>query len=142
MFPSRKSEPRQILTSQQLDLEPKLQANKEILHDIFSINMDHYEIIISDHWQQLWDLEDLALAADVHPQLVEYFVEYGLLEPAERIGSQLFFKDEAIWRLKTILRLRNDVGINLPGIAIILDLTGKIEELQQEVEWLRVKAGL
>ncbi len=104
--------------------------------------MDHYEIIISDHWHRLWDIEDLALAADVHPQLVEYFVEYGLLEPVEKIGNQLFFEDRAIPRLKTIQRLRNDVGINLPGIAIILDLTGKIQELQQEIEWLKVKAGI
>jgi len=102
--------------------------------------MDHYEIIISNHWRQLWVLEDLALAADVHPQLVEYFVEYGLLEPVERIGNKLFFENEAIMRLKTIQRLRSDVGINLPGIAIILDLTGKIRELQQEVEWLRFRS--
>ncbi len=104
--------------------------------------MDHYEIIISDHWHRLWALDDLALAAGIHPQLVEYFVEYGLLEPVERIGNQLFFEERAISRLKTIQRLRSEMGINLPGIAIILDLTGKIRELQQEVEWLRVKAGI
>jgi DNA-binding transcriptional MerR regulator len=104
--------------------------------------MDHYEIIISDHWHGLWDLEDLALAADVHPQLVEYFVEYGLLEPVKRIGNQLFFEDQAIPRLKTIQRLRGEMGVNLPGIAIILDLTGKIQEMQQEIELLRIKAGI
>ena len=104
--------------------------------------MDHYEIILQQNWRQLWDLEDLALVADVHPQLVEYFVEYGLLEPIERIGSKLFFAAEAIPRLKMIQRLRTDVGINLPGIAIILDLTGKVRELQQEVEWLRMQNGL
>jgi DNA-binding transcriptional MerR regulator len=103
------------------------------------MNMDHYKIIISNNWRQLWGLEDLALAADIHPQLVEYFVEYGLLEPAERIGNKLFFENEAITRLKAIQRLRTDVGINLPGIAIILDLTGKIQELQQEVEWLKLR---
>ena len=104
--------------------------------------MDHYEMIISNPWHRLWDLEDLALAAGVHPQLVQYFVEYGLLEPAEKIGNQCFFADEAIPRLRTIQRLRNEMGVNLPGIAIILDLTGKIQELQQEVEWLRVRAGI
>jgi DNA-binding transcriptional MerR regulator len=100
-----------------------------------------YEIIIQENWRHLWDLEDLALAADVHSQLVEHFVEYGLLEPVERIGSKLFFEAEAIPRLKMIQRLRTDVGINLPGIAIILDLTGKVRELQQEVEWLKIKNG-
>lgn len=104
--------------------------------------MDHFEIIIRNNRRQLWDIDDLALAADVHPQLVEYFVEYGLLEPSERIGTKLFFACEAIPRLKMIQRLRTQVGVNLPGIAIILDLTGKVQELQQEVEWLKVRAGI
>jgi MerR family transcriptional regulator, heat shock protein HspR len=106
------------------------------------MTMDHYEIIISNNRRQLWELADLALAADVHPQLVEYFVEYGLLEPVERIGTKLFFACEAIPRLKTIQRLRTEVGVNLPGIAIILDLTGKVQELQQELEWLKIKVGI
>jgi MerR family transcriptional regulator/heat shock protein HspR len=106
------------------------------------MDQNHYEIIISNNWRRLWDIENLALAADIHPQLVEYFVEYGLLEPAERIGSKLFFEAGAIPRLKMIQRLRSDVGINLPGIAIILDLTGKVWELQQEVEWLKLQNGL
>jgi DNA-binding transcriptional MerR regulator len=104
--------------------------------------MDHYEIIIRQNWRHLLAIEDLALAADIHPQLVEYFVEYGLIEPVERIGPKLYFQNEAISRLKMIQRLRTDMGINLPGIAMIFDLTGKVQELQQEVKWLRMRNGL
>jgi MerR family transcriptional regulator/heat shock protein HspR len=103
---------------------------------------DNYEIIIHQNCRHLSDLEDLALAANIHPQLVGYFVEYGLIEPIERIGSKLFFATEAISRLKMIQRLRTDVGVNLAGIAIILDLTEKVRGLQEEVEWLRMQGGL
>jgi DNA-binding transcriptional MerR regulator len=83
-------------------------------------------------------LEGLAACAGVHPALIERFVEYGLLEPSVRTGTQWLFDTACIARLRMIERLRRDLGANLAGIAVILDLRDRLIALQREVEqWRR-----
>ncbi len=90
-------------------------------------------------------LDALAACAGVHPSRIEYFVEYGLIEPIARTGTQWLFEgtqwlfDTAcIARLHMIERLRRDLGANLAGIAVILDLLDRLTTLQREVEqWRR-----
>ena len=83
-------------------------------------------------------LDGLAACTGVHQALITYFVEYGLLEPSTRIGTQLFFDAACIARLRMIERLRRDLGANLAGIAVILDLLDRLTSLQREVEqWRR-----
>jgi DNA-binding transcriptional MerR regulator len=83
-------------------------------------------------------LNGLATCTGVHPSLIEYFVDYGLLEPSACTGTQLFFDAACIARLRMIERLRRDLGANLAGIAVILDLLDRLTTLQREVEqWRR-----
>ena len=83
-------------------------------------------------------LEGLAACAGVHPARIEYFVEYGLLEPLVRTGTQWLFDTACLARLRMIERLRRDLGANLAGIAVILDLLDRLTTLQHEVEqWRR-----
>ncbi|MDB5313111.1 MAG: hypothetical protein JWO38_7313 [Gemmataceae bacterium] len=74
--------------------------------------------------------DDLAAAADLHRDLVDRFVAYGLLEPARRGGAGVWFDGRAVARLRTVCRLREDLGINLPGIAVVLDLLDRIAALR------------
>jgi DNA-binding transcriptional MerR regulator len=83
-------------------------------------------------------LDGLAACAGVHPTLIEYFVDYGLLEPITRTGTQRLFDTACLARLRMIERLRRDLGANLAGIAVILDLLDRLTTLQREVEqWRR-----
>jgi DNA-binding transcriptional MerR regulator len=83
-------------------------------------------------------LEGLAACAGVHPARIEYFVEYGLLEPIARTGTQWLFDTACLARLRMIERLRRDLGANLAGIAVVLDLLDRLTTLQREVEqWRR-----
>ena len=82
-------------------------------------------------------LEALASGAGMHPALVERFVEFGLIEPIEREGSTLLFDPSAIPRLRMIRRLRESLGINLAGIAVIQDLLDRLCAVQLENEALR-----
>src|SRR5438874_12096858 len=83
-------------------------------------------------------LEGLAACAGVHPARIAYFVEYGLLEPSAGTGPQWLFDPSCITRLRMIERLRCDLGANLAGIAVILDLRDRLTTLQREVEqWRR-----
>jgi hypothetical protein len=96
-----------------------------------------YHIVLRRSEREQVTLEVLAARADLHPALVESFVEFGLIEPVERVGAQLLFDSSCVVRLHTIMRLRRDLGANLPGVAVILDMLDRITALQREITWLR-----
>jgi DNA-binding transcriptional MerR regulator len=98
---------------------------------------ERYMIVLSRRDPQLLTLEELAHAARLHPDLVASFVDFGLLEPAGQDGPRLLFDTQAVLRVRAIQRLRRDLGVNLAGVAVILDLTERLRTMQQELEWWR-----
>jgi DNA-binding transcriptional MerR regulator len=82
-------------------------------------------------------IEDLAGAAGIHPGLVEQFVDYGLLEPLAGSGPRSLFPASAVERLRRIMRRKCDLGVNLAGIAVILEMRERIVGLQHELERLQ-----
>jgi DNA-binding transcriptional MerR regulator len=97
----------------------------------------YHEIVLCQTEPEQLTLDMIASCADMHPALVERFVEFGLLEPVQRQDGRLFFDPSAIPRLRMIGRLRQSLGINLAGIAVVLELRNKVCELQRENELLR-----
>jgi DNA-binding transcriptional MerR regulator len=87
----------------------------------------------------LLTLDTVASSAGMHPELVRCFVDFGLITAIERRGEDLFFEPEVLARLRMIRRLRESLGINLAGIAVILDLRDRISELQRANQDLRRK---
>jgi DNA-binding transcriptional MerR regulator len=95
--------------------------------------------------EALLTIEELAHATGLHPRLIASFVEFGLVEPAEASAQEVEsarFAAEAVDRLRRIARLRHDLGVNLQGIAVILEMRDRMEELRREVEHLRRRLGL
>jgi DNA-binding transcriptional MerR regulator len=90
-------------------------------------------IVLSRRNPKLLTLEELARAAGLHPDLVASFVDFGLLTPVEQDGPRLLFDTAAVLRARAIQRLRRDLGVNLPGVAVILDLTERLRAAQQEL---------
>jgi len=99
--------------------------------------MSRQELIRQLVTGQRLPLDALATAANLHVGLVERFVAYGLVEPDGTEGGNPWFDAKAVRRLQTIQRLRNDLGINLQGIAVALDLLERIEALQRELAEFR-----
>ncbi len=99
--------------------------------------MPAHELMLHPTLAQRLTLEALAAAVDLHPDLVERFVAYGLLEPLRSEERIRWFDVEAVRRLRTIRRLREDLGINLPGIAAVLDLLERLKAVQRELAHLR-----
>jgi DNA-binding transcriptional MerR regulator len=86
-------------------------------------------------------IEDLACATGLHPDQIEAFVRFGLLEPVAG-EERAVFAVAAIDRLRTIVRLRRDLGVNLAGVAAILEMQERITDLRREIEHLRRRLGL
>ena len=85
----------------------------------------------------LLTLEDLASAAGLRPELVDTFVRYRLVEAITNTGSCPLFSVSSVERLQRILRLRHDLGVNLAGVGVILEMAERIENLQREIDLLR-----
>jgi len=96
-----------------------------------------HELILWRTEHSLLTLADLANMSGLHPELVEKFVDYGLIEPSPGAGSGPLFPAGAVKRLRCIMRLRRDLGVNLAGVAVILEMRERIENLQRELELLR-----
>jgi MerR family transcriptional regulator/heat shock protein HspR len=70
---------------------------------------------------------------DIHPQTLRLYEREGLLKPSRTDGNTRLYSDEDLARLETILTLTRELGVNLAGVEIILNLRGKIEQMQREV---------
>ena len=82
-------------------------------------------------------LEDLAQHTRLHPTMIEQFIEYGLIEPAEKKGARMLFDIDCVVRIRKIERLRRDLGANLPSVAVILDLLDRLSGLEKKIEELQ-----
>jgi MerR family transcriptional regulator/heat shock protein HspR len=77
-----------------------------------------------------------AARVGMHPQTLRLYEKMGLVTPARR-GSNRLYSDEDIDRLRQIQRLTQEMGVNLAGVEIILNLLEQVTDLQAELEDLR-----
>ncbi len=73
---------------------------------------------------------------DVHPQTLRLWEREGLLQPTRSQGNTRLYDEGTCERLETILTLTRDLGVNLAGVDIILNLKAQIDRLQRENEML------
>lgn len=74
-------------------------------------------------------LAELCRSCAVEAELIEALVEQGILEPVARRGRPWRFPASSLRRTRITLSLRRDLGVNLAGAALALDLLERIEEL-------------
>ena len=70
----------------------------------------------------------------IHPQTIRLYEREGLLQPSRSAGNTRLYDEDAIRRLETILPLTRDMGVNLAGVEVILQLKEQLEEMRVEVE--------
>jgi MerR family transcriptional regulator/heat shock protein HspR len=76
----------------------------------------------------------------IHPQTLRLYEREGLIEPARSAGNTRLYDQNAIARLEAILTLTRDLGVNLAGVEVILNLRDQLARL--EVEMARLGAEL
>ena len=70
----------------------------------------------------------------IHPQTLRLYEREGLLKPSRTEGNTRLYTDEDLQRLEFILSLARDLGVNISGIAIILQMRERMEEMQVQIQ--------
>ncbi|HWQ56174.1 MAG TPA: helix-turn-helix transcriptional regulator [Bryobacteraceae bacterium] len=70
----------------------------------------------------------------IHPQTLRLYEREGLLAPSRSEGNTRLYTDEDLERLEVILHLTRDLGVNLAGVEIILNMRAKMEAMQGQIE--------
>lgn len=70
---------------------------------------------------------------NIHQQTLRLYEREGLLKPARSEGNTRLYSDRDLERLEVILNLSRDMGVNLAGVDIILNLREKMAEMQQQI---------
>src|ERR1700710_2585592 len=71
---------------------------------------------------------------DIHPQTLRLYEREGLLKPSRTEGNTRLYTDEDLQRLEFILSLVRDLGVNISGIAIILQMRERMEEMNRQMQ--------
>jgi MerR family transcriptional regulator/heat shock protein HspR len=69
----------------------------------------------------------------VHQQTLRSYERQGLLQPSRSAGNRRLYSQRDIERLRQVLRLVTDLGVNLAGVDVILRMTAQIEDLQSQL---------
>lgn len=87
-------------------------------------------------WQDepRYSISVAARMVNLHPQTLRTYERLGLVKPARTRGNHRMYSPADIGRLRRIVRLTDELGVNLAGVEIILRMRERILEMQQEME--------
>lgn len=90
----------------------------------------------SDH-EPVFQISVVARMVGLHQQTIRTYERVGLVQPARSGGNTRLYSRADVERLRQVVRLVNDLGVNLAGVEVILGLLRQIEELRAELEETR-----
>src|SRR5438128_2224557 len=70
----------------------------------------------------------------IHPQTLRLYEREGLLKPSRTEGNTRLYTDTDLERLELILNLTRDLGVNLAGVEIILNMRERMGEMQRQMQ--------
>ena len=70
----------------------------------------------------------------IHPQTLRLYEREGLLKPSRTEGNTRLYTEDDLGRLEFILSLARDLGVNIAGMAIILQMRERMEEMQKQMQ--------
>jgi MerR family transcriptional regulator, heat shock protein HspR len=79
-------------------------------------------------------ISSVAEQYEIHPQTLRLYEREGLLAPSRSEGNTRLYTDDDLERLEVILKLTRELGVNLAGVEIILNMREKMAAMQQQIE--------
>lgn len=89
-----------------------------------------------DRDKPLFMISVVADMLDIHPQTLRLYEREGLVVPQRTGGNTRLYSQEDIDKLRRVLRLTRDLGVNLAGVEVILSMRDKMEQMQDMMEQL------
>ena len=86
--------------------------------------------------QEYFTISVVSSMFNIHPQTLRLYEREGLLRPERSAGNTRLYARQDIEHLSTILNLTREMGVNLAGVTIIMDLLRKLREVQEEKQVL------
>ncbi len=86
-----------------------------------------------DPKQGVYMIGVVAARYNIHPQTLRLYEREGLLRPSRTEGKTRLYSDENLERLEFILSLIRDLGVNLAGVEVVLDLRSRMQQMQDEM---------
>jgi len=86
-----------------------------------------------DPKQGVYMIGVVAARYTIHPQTLRLYEREGLLRPSRTEGKTRLYSDEDLERLEFILSLVRDLGVNLAGVEVVLDLRSRMQQMQDEM---------
>jgi MerR family transcriptional regulator, heat shock protein HspR len=83
--------------------------------------------------KSFYHISAVAQRYKIHPQTLRLYEREGLLKPSRSIGNTRLYSEDDLKRLEIILNLIRDLGVNLAGVEVILNMRQKIERIEAEV---------
>ncbi len=80
-----------------------------------------------------------ARLAGLHPQTLRMYERLGLIKPARTAGGLRLYSPHDIERLRQITRLTDELGVNLAGVEVILNMRERLERMQQEMDRMQAE---
>jgi MerR family transcriptional regulator, heat shock protein HspR len=96
----------------------------------------HYEYLNSED-QPRYVISVAAQLLGVHPQTLRLYEREGLVEPKRTGGKIRLYSERDIERVRCIMRLTNDLGVNLAGAEAILNMRERMIQMRREMEMMR-----
>jgi MerR family transcriptional regulator, heat shock protein HspR len=89
---------------------------------------------MSLHKKTGYMISSVAESFQIHPQTLRLYERLGLLTPSRSEGNTRLYTEEDLQRLEVILTLTRELGVNLAGVEVILNMREKMEQMQKQVE--------
>ncbi|MCD6552541.1 MAG: MerR family transcriptional regulator [Chloroflexi bacterium] len=80
-----------------------------------------------------------AKLVNLHPQTLRHYEKLGLVSPYRSEGARRLYSPRDIERLRKIVRLTNDLGVNLAGVEVILNMCEQMAKMQAEMERMQAE---
>jgi len=87
--------------------------------------------------EPVYQISVIASMLGIHPQTLRHYEREGLVIPSRTVGKIRLYSQKDIDDLRLILRLTRELGVNLAGVDIIVELKHRVYELEKELEGLR-----
>jgi MerR family transcriptional regulator, heat shock protein HspR len=81
----------------------------------------------------LYMISVVAEMFEIHPQTLRAYEREGLLQPARTDGNTRLYSQEDLERIDLILRLTKELGVNLAGVEVILNMRERMDEMRQQM---------